>query len=91
MGSQSHIYRRPSGVYVIRVSVPERHRARVGRGEIHVSTQVRDYEQATITALSVVLEWKRRFLEFDRTLLPASAVTRSPSGNRSKVPCSCDA
>jgi integrase len=65
MGRQSYLYRRPSGIYVVRVAVPHRHRVQIGRGEIHVSTGIRNPRQASIAALPLVLQWKQHFLELD--------------------------
>ena len=67
MGIQNHLYRRPSGIYVVRICVPVRHRARIGRGELHISTGMRHIAEATVRSLSLVLDWKQRFQQLDRT------------------------
>jgi integrase len=61
-----HLYRRSSGIYVVRIVVPVRHRGAVGRTEIHASTGHRTIQAATLAALDVLLIWKRRFAEFDQ-------------------------
>lgn len=59
----NHAYRRPSGVYVLRLSVPRHLRAVVGRTEIHESTQCRDLATAKILIAARVAHW---FTEFQR-------------------------
>jgi integrase len=60
-----HLYRRASGIYVVRICVPKRLQAAVGRGEIHISTGVRDPTYAKIVALRSLLQWNQRLLELD--------------------------
>ena len=62
------IVRRPSGVYVARVSVPERLRHVVGKTELIASTGVRDLPVARIVGGYQLATWRQRFLELGRTL-----------------------
>ncbi|WP_338157368.1 DUF6538 domain-containing protein [Burkholderia multivorans] len=39
MAQTSCLYRRPSGIYVVRLVVPKRLRSAVGKNEIHASTR----------------------------------------------------
>jgi len=59
------IYRRPSGIYAVRLAVPKRLRPLVGRGEIHASTGLREWETAKIAALKIQLLWRERFMTLD--------------------------
>lgn len=63
MRSSACLYRRPSGIYVVRVYVPKPLQTRIGRGEIHISTGVRESAAAKVVCLQWLLYWKRRFLE----------------------------
>lgn len=65
MPRQGYLYRRPSGIYVVRICVPKRHRQVVGRGEIHVSTGAREIGTAKARAFDVLLTWQQRLLRFD--------------------------
>lgn len=42
MFRNEYLYRRPSGIYVVRICVPKRLQSLIGRREIHISTSVRD-------------------------------------------------
>lgn len=66
MAKSGYLYRRPSGIYVVRICVPRRLKAAVGRGEIHVSTGARDPANAKAAAFRLLLEWQQRVLELDR-------------------------
>lgn len=65
MAGSGYLYRRSSGIYVVRICVPVRLRPIVGRGEIHVSTSVRDAATAKATAFRVLSQWQERLLELD--------------------------
>ena len=58
--------RRPSGVYVARLTVPARLRAVVGQTELITSTGARDLPLARIVAGELLAQWRRRFLDLDR-------------------------
>ena len=55
MPSASCLYRRPSGIYAVRIAVPHRLRKCVGRTELHTSTGLRDVNAAKIAALNIQL------------------------------------
>lgn len=74
MSGISCLYRRPSGIYVVRLVVPVRLRPLVGRGEIHVSTGLRDGNAAKLAALKIQMHWRERFMALDVEKL----VTASP-------------
>lgn len=61
-----YLYRRPSGIYVVRICIPARLRAAVGRGEVHISTGQRELTSAKILAFQTLAEWKARLLKLDR-------------------------
>lgn len=66
MTSSSNLYRRASGVYVVRLVVPEQLRAAVGKREIHVSTGSRDLPVAKTVGAGVLAHWRERFLALGR-------------------------
>ncbi|SAK48320.1 integrase family protein [Caballeronia calidae] len=61
----SCLYRRPSGIYAVRLVVPKRLRPLVGRTEIHTSTGLRTLDAAKSAALRIQLHWRERFLAMD--------------------------
>lgn len=65
MPGMSCLYRRPSGIYAVRIAVPLRLRASVGRGEIHVSTGLRDLYAAKLAALKIQYQWRERLMTLD--------------------------
>lgn len=65
MTGVSCLYRRPSGIYAVRLVVPTRLRPSLGRGEIHVSTGLRDWTAAKIVALRIQTHWRERFMTLD--------------------------
>ncbi|GCL61630.1 site-specific integrase [Pseudaquabacterium pictum] len=62
--------RRPSGIYVARLTVPLRLRALVGQTELIASTGARDLPLARIVAGELLAQWRRRFLDLDRLQTP---------------------
>lgn len=66
-------YRRPSGIYVVRLVVPSRLRPLLGKSEIHVSTGNRDRNVAKLNALRIQAEWRLRFMELDIARLSNSS------------------
>lgn len=60
------ILRRASGVYVARLTVPERHRQSLGKLEFIASTGTREIAVARIVAGQLVAEWRRRLHSLDR-------------------------
>lgn len=65
MSGVSCLYRRPSGIYAVRLAVPARLRPSVGRGEIHVSTGLRDWNAAKVAALKIQTHWREKFMTLD--------------------------
>lgn len=61
----SGLYRRSSGIYAVRIAVPARLRDCVGRGEIHVSTGLRDWNAAKLVGLRVQFQWREKFMSLD--------------------------
>lgn len=61
----SCLYRRPSGIYAVRLAVPARLRRQLGRGEIHVSTGLRDSNAAKLAGLQIQLQWRAKFMTLD--------------------------
>lgn len=64
-----HLYRRTSGIYAVRIVVPHRLRHLVGRTEVHASTGLRERNAATLAGLQILLAWRQRFMELDRSKL----------------------
>ncbi|MDN7856736.1 site-specific integrase [Burkholderia cepacia] len=65
MAQTSCLYRRPSGIYVVRLVVPHRLRAAVGKTEIHASTRLRDWEAAKLVAHRIQSHWREHFMTLD--------------------------
>lgn len=65
MARSGYLYRRSSGIYVVRICVPKRLQPVIGRGEIHVSTGVRDPATAKAAAFRLLSQWQQRVLELD--------------------------
>ena len=61
-----NLIRRPSGVYVTRLVVPERLRSAVGKRELIASTGARDLSLAKIVASAQLAQWRRQFFDLDR-------------------------
>jgi len=64
-GRGGYLYRRTSGTYVVRICVPKRHQSALGRGEIHVSTNLKNLSLARLAAFRLLSEWKLKILELD--------------------------
>ena len=71
MAQTSCLYRRPSGIYVVRLVVPKRLRAAVGKNEIHASTRLRDWEAAKLVAHRIQSHWREHFMTLDIEKLKA--------------------
>lgn len=67
------VYRRTSGIYVVRIVVPHRLRQAVGRTEIHASTGLREPNAAKLAALQIQLAWRKRLMELDSAKLKAGS------------------
>lgn len=61
----SNLYRRPSGVYVTRIVIPSRHRAAIGKGELHVSTGTQNLSIAKAVAAGVLAHWREKMLRLE--------------------------
>lgn len=59
MPNAQYLYRRPSGVYFVRLCVPARLKVAVGKGEVHRSTGCRDFRLAKIVAAELAAHWHR--------------------------------
>lgn len=59
MSGFNHLYRRSSGIYFVRLCVPDRLRRAVGKGELHRSTGCRDLSLAKIVASELIAQWHR--------------------------------
>lgn len=67
-----NLSRRSSGVYVTRLTVPERLRPSLGKRELIASTGVRDLYLAKIVSTAQLAQWRRRFFELDKAKLSVS-------------------
>lgn len=65
MARKGYLYRRSSGIYVVRICIPKRLQSFFGRGEIHVSTGLRDATSAKATASRMLSIWQQRVLDLD--------------------------
>jgi len=66
MSQTSYLYRRHSGIYVVRISVPKCLKLQLSRSEIHVSTRCTDLRAAKALAFEVLRAWHLRFEELRR-------------------------
>lgn len=62
MAKAGYLYRRSSGIYVIRICVPLRLKHLVGKGEMHISTSSRDLATAKVAAFNILAHWQSRVL-----------------------------
>lgn len=67
-----NLSRRSSGVYVTRLTVPERLRPVIGKRELIASTGVRELALAKIVATVQLAQWRRQFFELERARLSLS-------------------
>lgn len=65
------LVRRPSGIYVFRLAVPDALRGIIGKREIIASTGTRELALAKIVAGANATEWRQRFLELSRLIVGA--------------------
>lgn len=66
MSHISNVYRRPSGIYAVRLVVPERLRATIGKREVHQSTGTRTLAVAKAVACGLLAHWREKFLSLER-------------------------
>lgn len=67
-----NLYRRSSGIYVVRIVIPRRLRQAVGRAEVHTSTGHRHLAAAKLAALEIQLAWRKKLMEIDRAKLESA-------------------
>ncbi len=77
------LYRRSSGIYAVRITVPKKLRHLVGKCEIHVTTGLRDLKPATVCALKIQLQWQEKLMAMDIEQLRAGSPALLISG---KIP-----
>ena len=77
------LYRRPSGIYAVRIAVPLRLRQAVGKSEIHVSTSLWDLNAAKLAALRILIGWREHFMT--RAAKNLAAIVRSWSPLNAEV------
>jgi hypothetical protein len=58
-----YLYRRASGIYAVRICVPERLRVHFSRREIHVFTGTSDPAVAKASAFAILTVWQHRVVE----------------------------
>ncbi|MBK4716307.1 MULTISPECIES: site-specific integrase [Tenebrionibacter/Tenebrionicola group] len=64
MAQRGNLYRRPSGIYVLRITVPVRYRALIGQREIHASTRTTHLANARAIAARLLEKWYASLEEF---------------------------
>ncbi|MCP1420604.1 integrase [Pseudomonas laurylsulfativorans] len=74
MTQRNNLYRRSSGIYVLRITVPVRYRVQLGQREIHASTQTTDHSAAKAVACRLLDHWNTYVseLEMGQSGLPES-------------------
>ena len=61
-----NLFRRPSGVYVVRLTVPERLRSTVGKRELVASTGTQNLAIAKILAATQLTQWRQQLFDLAR-------------------------
>lgn len=69
----SCLYRRSSGIYAVRIAIPQRLRALIGKGEVHTSTGLRDLGAAKLAALKIQTHWREKLMVLDIQRLASTA------------------
>lgn len=64
MAQRDNLYRRPSGIYVLRITVPVRYRVLIGQREIHASTRTTHLANARAIAVRLLDKWHASLEEF---------------------------
>ncbi|WP_411353736.1 DUF6538 domain-containing protein [Pseudomonas extremaustralis] len=62
----NNLYRRSSGIYVLRITVPARYRVQLGQREIHASTRPTDHRVAKTVALHLLEQWQSCISELEK-------------------------
>jgi len=83
MAQRDNLYRRSSGIYVVRIAVPARYRLYTGQREIHASTETNDIRKARAIAALLLAVWQRclgEYQKLDREKLVSSAPALAGEG-----------
>ncbi len=70
MSSEQYLERHASGICFVRLYVPARLKAAVGKGEIHRTTGCRDYRLAKVVAAKLAAHWHRSIQAQERMDIP---------------------
>ncbi|WP_236306278.1 DUF6538 domain-containing protein [Dickeya zeae] len=66
MAQRDNLYRRSSGIYVVRIAVPALYRLYTGQREIHASTETNDIRKARAIAAVLLAVWQRCLGEYEK-------------------------
>ncbi|EGO9718444.1 integrase, partial [Escherichia coli] len=66
MSQRYKLYRRTSGIYVVRISVPQRFRRYAGQCEIHTSTGTHDLHEAKQKSTLLLTVWYQTLQEYEQ-------------------------
>ncbi|EPE4144125.1 DUF6538 domain-containing protein [Yersinia enterocolitica] len=66
MSQRYNLYRRTSGIYVVRISVPQRFRRYAGQCEIHTSTGTHDLHEAKQRSALLLAVWYQTLQEYEQ-------------------------
>lgn len=66
MSQRYKLYRRTSGIYVVRISVPQRFRRYAGQCEIHTSTGTHDLHEAKQKSALLLAVWYQTLQEYEQ-------------------------
>jgi integrase len=67
-----NLFRRPSGIYVARLTIPVRLRPILGFGEFVASTGTRNRTMAKLVACELLARWRRQLWDIERLQLPTA-------------------
>ena len=70
-----NLFRRPSGIYVLRIAVPAQLRPVFGKREVVATTGTRELTIAKIVAGAQAAQWRQRFFDAGRLMSLASTST----------------
>ncbi|MCU7365025.1 hypothetical protein N5E15_00170 [Pantoea stewartii] len=74
MAQRDNLYRRSSGIHVVRIAVLARYRLYTGQREIHASTETNDIRKARAIAAVLLAVWQRCLGEYQKLLSSAPAL-----------------
>lgn len=66
MSQRYNLYRRTSGIYVVRISIPQRFRRYAGQCEIHTSTGTHDLHEAKQKSAILLAVWYQTLQEYEQ-------------------------